>query len=164
MRRATVTLTGTPATAPVGPTVPKATTPRPSAKPAPKPASKPGTPKATAPKHPTTALVRPREEVPDALALFQPTTFGDGTPKRVDWKTRAALEEAQALLGYPLTVVQGSYHQGVSASAGTHDGGGVVDLLAWDWQRKVKALRKVGSRRGTAPRSAASGARASTPS
>ena len=75
---------------------------------------------------------------------FELTTFGDGTPKRVDWKTRAALEEAQALLGYPLTVVQGSYHQGVSASAGTHDGGGVVDLLAWDWQRKVKALRKVG--------------------
>ena len=76
---------------------------------------------------------------------FELTTFGDGTPKRVDWKTRAALEEAQALLGYPLTVVQGSYnHGGVSASAGTHDGGGVVDLLAWDWQRKVKALRKVG--------------------
>ena len=50
-----------------------------------------------------------------------------------------------ACLGYPLTVVQGSYnHGGVSASAGTHDGGGVVDLLAWDWQRKVRVLRKIG--------------------
>ena len=45
----------------------------------------------------------------------------------------------------PAHVVQGSYnHGGVSASAGTHDGGGVVDLLAWDWQRKVRALRTVG--------------------
>ena len=148
MRRATVTLTGTPATAPVGPTVPKATTPKPAAKPAPKPAPKPAAPRPAprrhaAPKHPAKAPARPREEVP-MPGPFELTTFGDGTPKRVDWKTRAALEEAQALLGYPLTVVQGSYHQGVSASAGTHDGGGVVDLLAWDWQRKVKALRKVG--------------------
>ncbi len=76
---------------------------------------------------------------------FEMTTFGDGTPKTVDWKTRAALEEAEHRLGYPLTVVQGSYNAGgVSQSAGTHDGGGVVDLLAWDWQRKVRVLRAIG--------------------
>jgi GH25 family lysozyme M1 (1,4-beta-N-acetylmuramidase) len=76
---------------------------------------------------------------------FELTTFGDGTPKKVDWKTRAALEEAERRLGYPLTVVQGSYNAGgVSASAGTHDGGGVVDLLAWDWKRKVRVLRAIG--------------------
>ena len=76
---------------------------------------------------------------------FELTTFGDGTPKRVDWKTRAALEEAERRLGYRLTLVQGSYNRGgVSASAGTHDGGGVVDLLAWDWQRKVRVLRSIG--------------------
>ena len=76
---------------------------------------------------------------------FELTEFGDGTPKRVDWKTRAALEEAERLLGYrsrssraPTTTA------GSRPRAGTHDGGGVVDLLAWDWQRKVKVLRDVG--------------------
>ena len=76
---------------------------------------------------------------------FEHTEYGDVRPKTVDWKTRAALMEAERLLGYRLTVVQGSYNAGgVSASGGTHDQGGVVDLLAFDWQRKVKALRKVG--------------------
>lgn len=76
---------------------------------------------------------------------FELTTFGDVNPKRVDWMTRAALEEVERLLGYRLTVVQGSYNNGrVKASGPTHDGGGVVDLLAWDWRRKVTALRAVG--------------------
>ncbi len=76
---------------------------------------------------------------------FQLTEFGDKTPKRMDWKTRAALEVAQRRLGYPLTIVQGCYNQGaVSASAGTHDGGGVVDLIAYDRERKVRVLREIG--------------------
>jgi GH25 family lysozyme M1 (1,4-beta-N-acetylmuramidase) len=76
---------------------------------------------------------------------FALTEFGDTTPKRVDWKTRAALEEVERRLGYRLTVVQGSYNNGkVNASGGTHDGGGVVDLLAWDWRHKVRVLREVG--------------------
>ena len=76
---------------------------------------------------------------------FERTEYGDVRPKVVDWKTRAALMEAERRLGYRLTIVQGSYNAGgVSASGGTHDQGGVVDLLAFDWQRKVKALRKVG--------------------
>jgi GH25 family lysozyme M1 (1,4-beta-N-acetylmuramidase) len=76
---------------------------------------------------------------------FALTEFGDVRPKKVDWKTRAALEEAERRLGYRLTVVQGSYNNGkVKASGPTHDGGGVVDLLAWDWRRKVRVLREVG--------------------
>lgn len=70
-------------------------------------------------------------------------TTHDG--KTVDWLTHMALIEAQGHLGYELTVVQGSYNAGgVSASAGTHDGGGVVDLAAFDWAAKVVALRRVG--------------------
>ena len=64
--------------------------------------------------------------------------------KTVDRLTHEALLEAERRLGYPLTIVQGSYHTGVGASAGTHDGGGVIDLAPWDWQRKVKVLREVG--------------------
>lgn len=65
--------------------------------------------------------------------------------KTLDHLTDAALQHAERRLGYPLTITQGSYNAGkVAASAGTHDGGGVVDLLAWDWHRKVIALREVG--------------------
>lgn len=65
--------------------------------------------------------------------------------KLIDAYTRAALKECERRLGYELTIVQGSYNGGrVSASAGTHDGGGVVDLTAYDYQRKVRVLRKVG--------------------
>jgi len=75
-------------------------------------------------------------------------TTHDG--KTVDEITHQALIESEKLLGYDLTVVQGSYQaldgqaNDVAASAGTHDGGGVVDLLAWDWERKVHVLRAVG--------------------
>jgi len=95
------------------------------------------------------AAARTTEEptMPTATAhdAYARTTFGDVRPKTVDWKTRAALEEAERRLGYALTVVQGSYNPGgVRQSGGTHDGGGVVDLLAWDWKRKVRVLRSIG--------------------
>lgn len=64
--------------------------------------------------------------------------------KTVDRWTAAALREAERRLGYPLTIVQGSYNRGVGASAGTHDGGGVVDLAAFEADRKVRVLREVG--------------------
>lgn len=65
--------------------------------------------------------------------------------KTVDRMTDAALKAAERRLGYSLTITQGSYNAGkVSASAGTHDLGGVVDLMAWDHDNKVKALRAVG--------------------
>lgn len=66
---------------------------------------------------------------------------------KVDELTKAALEEVAKRCGYSLTVLQGSYNGGanrVSASAGTHDGGGAVDLAPYDWQRKVRAAREVG--------------------
>lgn len=64
--------------------------------------------------------------------------------KKVDALTDAALRRAEKALGYPLTITQGSYNTTVAASAGTHDGGGVVDLMPWDRDRKVAALRAVG--------------------
>lgn len=70
-------------------------------------------------------------------------TTHDG--KRVDWLTKAALLKAEKILGYELSLAQGSYNAGaVSESAGTHDRGGVVDLKPWDWQSKVRALRLCG--------------------
>lgn len=97
-----------------------------------------------------TVVARPPvvEPTPEEIPMKQPfsrTTYGDVRPKTVDWKTRSALEEAERRLGYRLTIVQGSYNAGgVRQSAGTHDGGGVVDLLAWDWKRKVQVLRAIG--------------------
>lgn len=65
--------------------------------------------------------------------------------KTVDRITDAALKAAERRLGYPLTITQGSYNAGkVAASAGTHDLGGVVDLMPWDAANKVTALRAVG--------------------
>jgi hypothetical protein len=59
--------------------------------------------------------------------------------------THQALLLAEKRLGYPLTITQGSYNAGgVSASAGTHDGGGVIDLAPYDWERKVRVLRSIG--------------------
>lgn len=75
------------------------------------------------------------------------TTFSG---KRVNARTRAMLLEAQRLAGRTITVTQGSYNPGgVGASAGTHDGGGVVDISiaalseTQRWQL-VRALRRVG--------------------
>lgn len=68
----------------------------------------------------------------------------------LDWRTWAALLEAERRAGFRFTVVQGSYNAGVvGASAGTHDGGGAVDLSIrgvtdHDRNRMVRALRNVG--------------------
>ena len=65
--------------------------------------------------------------------------------ERVVWKSRtlnkrtaAMLEEVERRLKHELIVFQGSYNSGgVSASAGTHDGGGAVDV----WCTGVEPLR-----------------------
>ena len=69
----------------------------------------------------------------------------------VDALTILALEAAEKLVGggFQAVVTQGSYQNPVSASAGTHSGGGVLDLRARDLTpvRKgqlLKALRQVG--------------------
>jgi GH25 family lysozyme M1 (1,4-beta-N-acetylmuramidase) len=84
---------------------------------------------------------RPERKWPDA---FKKTKFGHPIPHTVDWKTRAALEQAEEILGYRLSLTQGSYNTDVDASAHTHDRGGVVDLKPWDARRKVKVLRSLG--------------------
>ena len=75
-----------------------------------------------------------------------------GRPLVVDDRTLATLRAAQAALGFEFTIVQGSYRagSGAAASAGTHDGGGVIDLRTWNLpahispQEAVRALRLAG--------------------
>jgi hypothetical protein len=61
-------------------------------------------------------------------------------------RTLHMLECAENRLGYKLHVVQGSYNAGgVAASAGTHDGGGALDVSATDHPGTVvRVLREVG--------------------
>lgn len=68
----------------------------------------------------------------------------------VDARTQAMLAETQRLLGYTLVLDQGSYNPGGDpTSAGTHDGGGVVDIsvtgmTATKRTAVARALRQVG--------------------
>lgn len=60
-------------------------------------------------------------------------------------RTVDMLKRAEKRLGRNLVVLQGSYHSGVSASAGTHDGGGAVDVSPTSNPREVvKQLRASG--------------------
>jgi hypothetical protein len=64
----------------------------------------------------------------------------------MDRKCMAFLLAMEEALGYELTIVQGNYNPGgVAQSGGTHDGGGVVDLAAFDWRRKVKVAAELGA-------------------
>ncbi|GLW30058.1 peptidoglycan-binding domain-containing protein [Actinoplanes regularis] len=68
----------------------------------------------------------------------------------VNARTQAMLAEAQRLLGYQLVLEQGSYNPGGDpTSAGTHDGGGVVDISVTGMNATkrtavARALRRVG--------------------
>ncbi|MEU5962260.1 peptidoglycan-binding protein [Micromonospora parva] len=68
----------------------------------------------------------------------------------VNARTQAMLAQAQRLLGYPLVLDQGSYNPGGDpTSAGTHDGGGVVDIAVTGMTAArrtavARALRQVG--------------------
>ena len=75
-----------------------------------------------------------------------------GRPLVLDDRTLSKIRHAERRLGFPLTIVQGSYRAGAGAkaSAGTHDRGGVVDFRVWDiptrvgiW-RVLVALREAG--------------------
>jgi peptidoglycan hydrolase-like protein with peptidoglycan-binding domain len=77
---------------------------------------------------------------------YRRVTYGGRT---VNQRTKVILERAAAIFGQGFTLTQGSYNKGVSASAGTHDGGGVVDISVSGWSRAkmdnaVQALRKAG--------------------
>jgi peptidoglycan hydrolase-like protein with peptidoglycan-binding domain len=68
----------------------------------------------------------------------------------VDTRTQAMLTEAQRLLGFRLVLQQGSYNPGGDpTSAGTHDGGGVVDIAVTGMSAATRTavarvLRQVG--------------------
>lgn len=67
----------------------------------------------------------------------------------LDERTRDMLIEAEKVAGVKFTPTQGSYSTSVSASAGTHAGGGAVDLSdrghsATTRDKVVRALWKVG--------------------
>lgn len=68
-------------------------------------------------------------------------TYGGRT---VNQRTKDMLEQAKAIYGKSFPITQGSYNRGgVAASAGTHDGGGVVDIGDTS-TALLKALRQVG--------------------
>lgn len=72
---------------------------------------------------------------------YSRTTYGGVT---VNQRTKDMLNAAAALYGSSIPMTQGSYNKGgVSASAGTHDGGGVVDVGSTD-TRLLVCLKKVG--------------------
>jgi peptidoglycan hydrolase-like protein with peptidoglycan-binding domain len=68
----------------------------------------------------------------------------------INTRTQDMLGAAETLLGFPLTLSQGSYNPGGDpTSAGTHDGGGVVDvsvdgMTAATRTAVARALRQVG--------------------
>lgn len=74
------------------------------------------------------------------------TTYGG---KTVNQRTKVMLQQAAANAGVTISLTQGSYNTGVAASAGTHDGGGCVDVNVNNWDnmtrsRVIQALRGVG--------------------
>lgn len=85
--------------------------------------------------------------------VARPVSVGSSTDtyggKRVNTRTKNMLAAADGKLSWSLTLTQGSYTTGNPDSAGTHDGGGVVDIAVNSmtttqrWQT-VKALRDVG--------------------
>jgi hypothetical protein len=93
------------------------------------------------------ALAEGRFQVQDDVQIGSRTAFSG---KTVNQRTHDMLAEAQSILGHDVVLSQGSYNAGgVDASAGTHDGGGAVDVSVSSldttqrWQT-VKALRTVG--------------------
>jgi hypothetical protein len=84
--------------------------------------------------------------VPEPAHNYTRVTYGGRT---VNVRTRELLKLAAAWAGVSINLSQGSYSSGVSASAGTHDGGGVVDISVSAWSaatrdRVVLCLRKAG--------------------
>lgn len=93
------------------------------------------------------ALAEDRFVVTRRIAIGGRTTYSGRT---INQRTRDMLAEARSMLGHDIVVTQGSYNAGgVTASAGTHDGGGAVDVSVRDlsttqrWET-VRAMRRVG--------------------
>lgn len=85
---------------------------------------------------------KPPVKVTTAPAPFEKVTYNGAL---MDQKTKTFVQTMEAKLGYALTILQGCYNPGgVSQSAGTHDGGGVVDLAPFDHDNKVRVARELG--------------------
>jgi len=83
----------------------------------------------------------PSTSVGEPPADYKRVTWGG---KTINVRTRVMLEAANARTTADVTrLSQGSYNRGVSASAGTHDGGGVVDIPSTNLSL-LKVLREVG--------------------
>ena len=82
--------------------------------------------------------------------VISPGTKVDWDGFTIDERTQSMLQEAQTTLGRHLVLSQGSYNPGGDpTSAGTHDGGGVVDISVQGMStttrtRVVRVLRQVG--------------------
>lgn len=79
------------------------------------------------------------------MAMRRVTVDGHTLNKR----TADMLRCAELRAGFNFPVIQGSYNSGVSQSAGTHDGGGAIDISVDGWSAEkereaVYQLRKVG--------------------
>lgn len=104
-------------------------------------------PKNTSDHHPLVATVVVPAPKPKRTKMQWPPAFEHViyNGRLMDQKTKAFVQVAEKRLGYPLTILQGCYNPGgVSASAGTHDGGGVLDLAPWDVERKNRVVRSLG--------------------
>jgi peptidoglycan hydrolase-like protein with peptidoglycan-binding domain len=87
------------------------------------------------------------------FGVVNPVTAGSRTDsyggKRTNTRTATMLRAADQLLSWSIVLTQGSYTSANPDSAGTHDGGGVVDIgvsalsTTQRWET-VKALRTVG--------------------
>jgi peptidoglycan hydrolase-like protein with peptidoglycan-binding domain len=82
-------------------------------------------------------------------AVYTGTRTDSYGGEQVNTRTRNMLTAADAMVSWDLTLAQGSYTSANPSSAGTHDGGGVVDISVTSmtttqrWQT-VLALRTVG--------------------
>lgn len=76
------------------------------------------------------------------MKKYDKTTHQGAT---VDQYTLAALKHAEQLYGDTFSITQGSYNSSVGASAGTHDGGGTLDLSTkgMSGPQKAKAVRSL---------------------
>jgi peptidoglycan hydrolase-like protein with peptidoglycan-binding domain len=91
-----------------------------------------------------TKLGEGRYDVTKVIIVGSKTTM-DG--KTVNERTAAMIKAAEKRADVSFTITQGSYNSDVGSSAGTHDGGGVVDLSVNglpSTSDAVKALREVG--------------------
>lgn len=85
-----------------------------------------------------------RYELSNPISVGAKTTMDGQT---VNARTADMIEAAEGKADQNVTLTQGSYNTGVGSSAGTHDGGGAVDISVSglsDRDGVVKALRQVG--------------------